>query len=256
MEKKMEKTKVSFILPIGPNVNADICINSLKKLEYPKKLLEVIVAEGRSPSLQRNLACEKATGSIVYFVDDDVEVDPKALEYILKYYEDEDVSIVGGPMVTPVYDPLIARCFGYTMETFIGAASMRYRFKPLGDAGEADETHLVLCNLSCRRDTYLKEGGLRVDLYPNEENEFFNRLSEKGYKMIYEPKALVNHSRASTILGVIKKNLGYGRGRMEQLLIQPSCFRPVFLIPTLFLTYLLSIPYIVDITGSVLYLIP
>ncbi|MFC2162078.1 glycosyltransferase [Candidatus Altiarchaeota archaeon] len=249
-------SKVSFIIPIGPGLKPDVCVDSLRKLDHPKKDFEVVVAEGRSPSAQRNQAVEAADGEIVFFLDDDVIVEPDLLDHVLPYYEDPDVAIVGGPMVTPDFDPLLARCFGYTMESFIGAGSMRYRFRPIGEAREADETQLVLCNLSARRDAYLKEGGLRADLFPNEENEFFNRMAGKGYKMIYEPKALVHHSRAKTIASIIKKNIAYGRGRMEQVLIQPSCFKPIFLMPTAFTAYLLSMMPVVIGFGSVIYLLP
>jgi succinoglycan biosynthesis protein ExoA len=247
---------VSFIIPIGPGLKPDICVESLRKIDYPKGNIEVVVAEGRSPSKQRNMAVEKASGDIVYFLDDDVVVAGDILRHTLPHYDRKEVSVVGGPMVTPEDDPLLARCFGYTMESFIGAAGMRYRFRPIGGTCEADETRLVLCNLSCRRDVYLKEGGLRADLYPNEENEFFNRLAARGHTMIYEPKALVYHSRASTIRRIIGKNISYGRGRMEQILIQPSSFKPVFAMPTLFSAYLASALPVAAFTGWLLYLIP
>ncbi|MFH1404201.1 MAG: glycosyltransferase [Candidatus Altiarchaeota archaeon] len=248
--------KVSFIIPIGPGLRPDVCVASLRKLDFPRELMEVVVAEGKSPSEQRNKAAAEASGDIVYFLDDDVVVEPDLLEHTLHYYDDERVAVVGGPMVTPESDPLLARCFGYTMESAIGAGSMRYRFRPIGGVRDADETHLVLCNLSCRRDYYLKEGGLHADLYPNEENEFFNRMASRGYRMIYDPKALVHHSRAGTISKIIRKNIGYGRGRMEQILMQPSCFRPLFLMPTGFAAYLLSIIPVILSTGWFFYILP
>ncbi|MFH0861891.1 MAG: glycosyltransferase [Candidatus Altiarchaeota archaeon] len=248
--------RISFIIPIGPGLKPDVCVKSIRRIDYPKKLKEVIVAQGRSPSKQRNEAVRKAKGDIVYFLDDDVIVAPDVLEHFLPHFGKEGVAAVGGPMITPEDDPLIARCFGYTMESYIGAAGMRYRFKPIGDTCEADETRLVLCNLTCRRDVYLNEGGLRPDLFPNEENEFFNRLASKGHRMIYEPRSLVYHSRASTILGVIRKNVSYGRGRMEQMIIQPTSFKPVFAMPSLFAAYLLSAAPVVLASDSAAYLMP
>lgn len=200
--------------------------------------------EGTQPAKQRNEAIKRAKGEIIFFFDDDVIVDPDIIIKMLKHYEDKNVAIVGGPNLTPESDSFIQKSFGYVMESYFGTSDMCNRYKASGEAREATEKDLILCNLSARRSLLEKEGAFVESLYPNEENELFNRLQAKGYKLIYDPKAIVYHSRRSSIKGFIKQNFNYGRGRIEQTLIQPSSFKVLFAVPTIFTLYLVSLPLI------------
>ena len=78
--------------------------------------------------------------------------------------------------------------------------------------------------------------------FPAEENEWFNRLRNAGYKLIYDPESISFHSRRPTIGKFIRQNFGYGRGRTEMFLLQPSAFELLFTVPSLFVLYLLSFP--------------
>lgn len=245
-------TKITIIIPVGPNRSTETIIKSLNKLGYPKEDIEILVVEGIQPAKQRNEAIAKANGEILFFFDDDVTVGPDTIKKMLRYYEDNKVAVVGGPNLTPSSDFFLQKCFGYAMESSFGAAGMRNRYKATGRAREATEKDLILCNLSARKSVLEKEGAFIESLYPNEENELFNRLQTKKYKLIYEPEAIVYHSRRSSVKAFIKQNFNYGRGRMEQTLIQPSSFKTLFAIPAIFTFYLFLIPVI----KSELYLLP
>ena len=120
--KKLKKLpKVSVIIP-AYNEEESIAktIRSVLNLDYPRNLLEVIVVNdcskdgtereaskfknhgvkvltnkansGKAFSL--NAGIKAATGSIVGCIDADCEVDSKALEKMINYFEDEDVGSV------------------------------------------------------------------------------------------------------------------------------------------------------------------
>lgn len=243
---------ISIIIPVGPNKSADSVIASLNRLDYSKKEIEILIVEGTQPAKQRNEAIAKANGEVVFFFDDDVTVEPDIIKKMLRHFEDNKVAVVGGPNLTPNSDSFIQKCFGYIMESSFGTAGMHNRYKAGGIAREATERDLILCNLSARKSVLEKEGAFVESLYPNEENELFNRLQAKGHKLIYDPEAIVYHSRRSSVKAFIKQNFNYGRGRMEQTLIQPSSFNILFVAPTLFTSYLLLLPLIKD----KIYLIP
>ncbi len=56
----------------------------------------------------------------------------------------------------------------------------RARYRAVGGRRRCGEKELILCNLLLSRKVFLSNGGFREDLYPNEENEFLNRLLAGG----------------------------------------------------------------------------
>lgn len=230
---------VSIIVPVKPGklVSALECV---KWLDYPGDRIEVFVSEGTQPSKQRNEAAKKATGDILYFLDDDSCPVPDALKRMVGHFDDENVAVVGGPSITPDGDTVLQRSFGAALGSFLGGFSIRNRYRSVGTSRESSESELILCNLAFRRDRFLEEGGLNENLYPNEENELMNRLKDKGYKLIHDPGAYVLRSQRKTLKAFIRQMLNYGRGRAEQTLALPSSFKSSHIVPTMFLLYLLS----------------
>ena len=237
--------EISIIIPCAPGKYPDLVLHSLQQLNYPKDKMQVIVVEGKQPARQRNEAIKRATGEIVFFFDDDVTVEKDIVNKMLEHYYNGSVAVVGGPNLTPETDSHLQKCFGYIMASSLASYKMGTRYKQSGESREADEKELILCNLSSRRSVLDKEGAFVENLWPNEENELFNRLHGRGYSLIYDPDAVVYHSRRPSVASFVKQLFGYGRGRAEQTLIQPSSLRPVFLIPSVFLLYLISIPLVI-----------
>lgn len=91
--------KISVIIPVKIGTTPTIALNSLKKVKYPKKLIEILIVEGNQPSRQRNEAIKKAGGEIIYFLDDDPFVYPNSLRIIAKDLSDPETG-VGEPSLT------------------------------------------------------------------------------------------------------------------------------------------------------------
>jgi succinoglycan biosynthesis protein ExoA len=227
---------ITIIIPIGPGYSCETVLHSIKRVDYPLEKIEIIVAEGKQPARQRNAAIAVARGTILFFFDDDVILKPDIIRRMLGFYDDARISIVGGPNLTPDSDSFLQKCFGHVMSSFFATAQMSTRYKPSGHEREATEKNLILCNISGRADC-LKQNPFNETLYPAEENELFNRLHSKGFRLIYDPHSIVYHSRRPSIRKFAKQNFGYGRGRAEQMWLQPSTFDPLFLTPLMFTLY-------------------
>ncbi len=237
------KPSISVIVPVEPGGSVDKVLGSLKCLNYPPGRIEVLMAEGKQPSKQRNKALQEAKGEIVYFLDSDSIADSDLFTEVVSFYEKKDIAGVGGPNLTLGTDSLLQKCFGYILSSLFGVFSIRYRYKSIGQVKEANENMLILCNLSMRRAILEKEGAFNESLYPNEENELINRLRAKGYRFIYNPQAIVYRSRRKTIPQFCKQIGTYGRGRMEQTFVDPTFFNWLRLGPLLFCFYLISLPF-------------
>jgi succinoglycan biosynthesis protein ExoA len=234
---------ISIVVPYGAGRSYQKVLESIRRMDYPRDKMELLVVEGTLPSRQRNMGIAGAKGEFIFFFDDDVTHHPDIIRRMLKFYDDKSVAIVGGPNLTPPADSFIQKCFGYVMSSFFATASMSARYKPKGSVRATDEKELILCNLSGRAEV-LRKYPLNEHLYPAEENEWFNRIHDAGYKLIYDPESISFHSRRPTIPKFIRQNFGYGRGRMEVFFIQPSAFEPLFMVPPVFVLYCLSLPFI------------
>ena len=58
--------RFSIIIPLAPERNCEVK-ESAENLDFGKKDYEVIIVEGKNPSLNRNKGSEKAKGEILCF---------------------------------------------------------------------------------------------------------------------------------------------------------------------------------------------
>ncbi len=80
-------------------------------LDYPREKLEIIIARGKHPSVQRNTALRAAKGDIIYFLDDDSVPLAGNLRHAFAHFSDPAVQIVGGPNICPPDAPQIEQAF-------------------------------------------------------------------------------------------------------------------------------------------------
>lgn len=232
--------KVSVIIPVKPDGYV-AAIAALKGLDADSSDYEVIVAEGKRPSRQRNLAAREARGEILYFLDDDALVVPSALKRLLAAFRDDSVAAVGGPSLTPADNSIFQLAVARALSSSLGGGAIRNRYRSVGVLRETDDRELILCNLAFRREVYLSMGGLDERLYPNEENELIDRLLKSGLRLLHDPDLFIRRSQRPTLAAFIRQMKTYGRGRAEQTLISRALsFKAI--IPAMFALYLLSLP--------------
>jgi Glycosyl transferase family group 2 len=236
----MELPFISVIIPVRPGgyVRA---LDALKGVDYPADRLEVIVAEGRQPSVQRNRAAGEARGEILYFLDDDSLAPTGLLKEVATHYVDPEVSGVGGPIITSPADGFLRKGFGLALSSPFGGSTIRARYKRLGVERRGTENELILANLSFRKSVFLGAGGFNENLYPNEENELLNKLTSEGKIFLYVPDVWLYRSQRPNFRAYLKQMFTYGRGRMDQNYQHPEGFKPLHMMPSLFLIYCLGL---------------
>lgn len=234
--------RISIIIPVKPG-GAVAAIAGLKGLDPDSPDHEVIVAEGKKPSRQRNMAAREATGDILYFLDDDALVVPDALKRLAACFEDRHVAAVGGPSLTPPGDSPFQRAIAWALSSAFGGGAIRNRYRSFGVLRDTDDRELILCNLAFRREVYLSFGGLDERLYPNEENELIDRLLHSGARLLHDPGMPVRRSQRPTLSAFIRQMKTYGKGRAEQTLISRRLSFKA-LIPALFALYAVSLVFV------------
>src|SRR3954467_15271818 len=98
---------VSVLIAARPDQPEMKAVTGSRELDYPKEQLEIIVARGKQPSVQRNAAIRAARGELIYFLDDDSVAPPGNLRRAVGAFNDAKVQMVGGPNLCPPEAPFL-----------------------------------------------------------------------------------------------------------------------------------------------------
>lgn len=229
--------RVTIIVPTRPGQLDIKSVEAARRLDYPREQIEILVARGRQPAIQRNRALRDALGEIVYFLDDDAQPDPGALRRAVAHFEDATVQMVGGPNLCPDDAPFLERVFAVVLASWIAFGPSRARYDRVGATRASGEKELILCNLLARRSTVLELGGFDESLYPNEENALMDELQKRGAKLVYDPDVFAWRRPRPSLSAFCKMLMTYGRGRAEQFRLHPTAGSALNFVPPLFLIF-------------------
>lgn len=240
--------RFSVIVALAPGRQAEV-LQSLKKLNYDPAKYEVIVKTGKSASHNRNQGVKKARGEIIAFVDDDAFVDPDWLKnadtFFSKYRE---IDVVGGPQLTPESDNQFGKISGFALSSVFGGASIRNRYQKAKLNLKSDERELTSANLFCQKIIFEKIM-FNPELWPGEDPEFFNECIEKKIRLAYSPDIVIYHKRRRSLLAFAKQIFTYAYVRPSVRKIKKTEYTSIlFLVPSIFLIYLLLLPFLAALT--------
>ena len=181
-----------------------------------RRRFTVIRVENGGPSRARNLGVDRARGGLIAFFDSDCLLQPHCVEELADSRGDERVASVGGLQVSP------------PDETPFGQAVQRY-FESIGfvteyirtdsDSVDAVETlHNPSCNVLYRRSVLEELGGFDEGLWPGEDVDLDHRASRRGYRHLFQQRAIVEHYRPSSPTAFGRMMSSYGR--VQRLLVR------------------------------------
>ncbi|MBS7813798.1 glycosyltransferase [Roseococcus pinisoli] len=151
----------------------------------------------RNLSISRNIGIAAAAGEIVAFLDDDAAPHPEWLARLLPIYQDKMVAAVGGYTVDNTgvrYQARKTICDRYGRAHHV---SDFFDERPLNRPGTPLFPSLLGTNSTFRRDALVDIGGFdHAFAYLLDETDVCLRLVDAGYRVIYEPTALVFHQFA------------------------------------------------------------
>ncbi len=233
---------VTVIIPSRPDLADVPAVVAARALDYPQDKLEIILARGRQPSVQRNAALRAAKGELIYFLDDDSLALPGNVRRAVELFRDPKVQMIGGPNLCPEDAPFLEQVFALVLSSWIAFGPSRARYTKVGAVRATSEKELILCNMLARRETVLRHGGFNEALYPNEENALMDNIEREGGKLLYDPELFVWRRPRQTVKAFVKMLLNYGRGRAEQFRTTPTLGSALNFVPPLFCVYLVALP--------------
>ena len=150
----------------------------------------------------RHRGASEAKGSLLVFIDDDIEADRHWLNSIGDAFMNPAVHLVGGKCLPNYETPPPAWTEQIWKRTSDGDACSYYSLIDYGDQRREIDANLVWgLNFSIRRDTLYRLGGFHPDAVPRSYQRYQGdgetgltiKLKAQGLKVIYEPGALVYH---------------------------------------------------------------
>jgi len=164
----------------------------------------------------KNYGAKEAKGSVVLFLDDDVITSPKLVHEHARLHGPSDVGVVGGSLVAPrqhvdvadqqYEDHLLKRIWDIVV--YLGMKNETGRILPNGvtvdnfePKGGVREVNCVPGgNMSVRKSAFEEVGGFDLCYYGvayREETDLCVRIQRRGYRVIFNPNAVVLHERRS-----------------------------------------------------------
>ena len=244
---------VTIIVPTRPGHAEIAAVTAARALEYPKDRLEILVARGNQPAIQRNAALCAARGDLIYFLDDDSVAHPDNLRRALVHFRDPQVKMLGGPNLCPAEAPARERIFAVVLASWLAFGPSRARYDAVGKTRVSSEKELILCNMMGRRADLIELGGFDESLYPNEENALMDDLQKRGGMLIYDPQFVVHRRPRPTLQAFCKMLVTYGRGRAEQFRLHPTPGSTLNFVPPLFCLYLAGAGALVPWLGPMVF---
>lgn len=205
---------------------------------YPE-VVRLRIPDGRNNMPQaRNLGIEHARGEIIAFIDDDSMVREGWLRHLVDGYSLPDVGGVGGRVVDEYEDTRVNlqdQRIGLVRES--GLITANFGLDP-GHPVEVD--HYRGCNMSFRKDALLPIGGFDHNYTGGntlEETDVCIRVKRAGYRLIFEPRAVVDHlgvrwlgfqKRAPGILEFFHGTKNYAYFFFKNFGIRPRVLQHIF----------------------------
>jgi GT2 family glycosyltransferase len=189
--------------------------------------LKVLRTSGVGRSEARNLGVKEARGSYIAFTDADCMVNPDWLNELLKGFTSNGVAAAGGIQRSPSDETW----FGKKVHQFLSSCGFFTNYmQSFRDIREV--THNASCNVIYLKSAYANEGGFSSDFGAGEDPDLDHRLRKRGYRIFFNPKAIVYHYRAKTLRLFWNMMHRYGAAQ-GKLVMTHGIFRPVQWLPLL-----------------------
>ncbi|MBS3083583.1 glycosyltransferase [Candidatus Pacearchaeota archaeon] len=232
------KKRITLVIPVGPARSFEV-EESLQKLH---KRIEIFVELGENPSLNRNKGIKSAHTEFVAFANSHCTIPAEWVDAVERFFDAHpEIDIVGGPQLTHRRESSFARASGYALSSLFGGADLRSRYSRMPSILKANEKHLTSANLICRKKVF-KKVMFDEKLWPGEDPKFISDAITAGFKVAYESSIYVYHKRRESFKDLSYQMFSYGAVRNKKEPLKSTIIKPMFLIPSTFVLYLLFLP--------------
>ena len=226
-----------FVSVIVPVLNREKfigkCIESLLELDYPsyeiividnkstdrtmeiisKYPIKVFENEQRGSYVTRNKGVDNAKGDIIAFTDSDCVVDKNWLKNLVRNYTDDKIGGVCGEILSYPPKSIIEKfsdIIGINRVDLINQIVPKRKVELKRDSNIFLSAVFVTANCSFRREVFFELEKFDTEYISGGDVGFGWKVLKAGYKLIYDPEAVVWHKHRETTKALIKIFYKYG----------------------------------------------
>lgn len=235
IEREFSLVSEIIVAVNGPDVETQDWLKENSKFK-------TIALDSMSPAMARNQALLQAQGTWCGFFDDDITLPVGYAKELTCLLTKSDVDVVGGPDQTPPNASALEIIIGKALTSPLSTSKTRYRHtRDIAKVREADESDLILCNLWMKT-SILRENNFPENYFRNEENVLLYQLHKQQRKMLWSSNLYVYHKRKSDLVSLYRAVSRSGECRIRSLLNFDSNLDLRFLLPAIFVLYLIVLP--------------
>jgi GT2 family glycosyltransferase len=164
--------------------------------------VRLIQQSNGGPAKGRNKGADVARNEFLAFTDDDCQPAPGWLSALARRLQRSPECLVGGRTVNGLTENPYSTASQLIIE-------MVYAFY---NADPEQAQFFATNNLAVRADLFRVSGSFDENFRVSEDREFCNRWRQRGFRMSYEPEAIVEHHHPLTFAGFWRQHFSYGRG--------------------------------------------
>jgi succinoglycan biosynthesis protein ExoA len=230
-----------FEVIVADGESTDATPDIVRRLTCEYDNLELVPNPGRWSSAGRNAALRIARGDIVLVVDGHCDVsDPNHLSNLSDALERSGADCIGRPQ------PLDVRNATAVQRAIAIARSSRLGHHPSSCIYSSEESYVQPHSVAVayRRSVFDAVGEFDSNFDACEDVEFNHRVAHAGLTCFFTPRVAVHYHPRSSISGLFRQMIRYGRGRVRLLRKHPETFSIACFLPALFLLGLVAGPLI------------
>lgn len=164
--------------------------------------LKLLRQENAGPAAARNAGAMDAKGRFLAFIDDDCKSSPNWLSSILARLSQGPERMVGGRTANLSDDNVYA----------VANQLIRDLIYSFYNADKMNSLFFSSNNIALPAGLFRDLGGFDPAFRVSEDRDLCDRWLGKGYRMVYEPDAVVYHSKNLTFGNFWRMYVSYGRG--------------------------------------------